>query len=447
MLQKIRYCLLVCITGSFGLPEGGFSDASFRKAPEKNSGQPPGIHEKYQPFETLAKIIYFLETMYVDPDKVSSDQTISNAIEGIVAKLDPHTVRMPKTALEQLAQDTQGRFGGVGIIVSQERGKLVIISPIEDTPAMKAGIRSGDEIIRINGHPLETLKGEGAVEKMRGPPDSVLELTIKRKGEPAPLKFQLVRKVIKVRSVRSLDLSGGILYVRITSFQEDTSASLVKILQKNKARTQGMILDLRDNPGGLLDQSIRVVDSFIESGLIVSTVGRDPDQIEREFAHKKGSFTGFPMVVLVNEGSASASEIVAGALQDHRRALILGTRTFGKGSVQTLVPLPDGSGLKLTVARYFTPNDRSIQARGIEPDIVIPKAKKGHTKKASLKRESDLSRHIEGKDLSNSGLQNGITSAVSSWARPLQKDHQLVTAFTYLMGWTAFSSSKPTNKG
>ncbi|MCB9229266.1 MAG: S41 family peptidase [Deltaproteobacteria bacterium] len=399
----------------------------------------PEIHKKYQSFETFAKAVYFLESMYVDPDKVRSDVTIHNALQGVISKLDPHTVLMPREAFEQLTQDTRGTFGGVGVIVSQERGKLVIISPIEDTPAMSAGIRSGDEIIKIDQQSLEALEGQDVVEKMRGPPGSVLNLTIRRKGVPQTLEFQLERKIIKVRSVRSIPLADDIFYIRITSFQGDTSSQLSTILNKHKNKISGIILDLRDNPGGLLEQSVKVVDSFIESGLIVSTVGRDPDQIEREFAHKKDSFFGFPMVVLVNEGSASASEIVAGALQDHQRALILGTKTFGKGSVQTLVALPDGSGLKLTIARYFTPKNRSIQAKGITPDIIVPRIQE--QQKQKQKRESDLSGHIEGTNLSKLDEQSAIMSVIHSWAEPLQQDYQLVTAFTYIKGWTIFRSA------
>lgn len=400
----------------------------------------PDVHQRYQSLETFAKALYYLETLYVDPEQVKPEISIQHALDGIVSSLDPHTVLMPKKAFEQLTQDTRGKFGGVGIIVSQERGRLIIISPIEDTPAMKAGIKSGDEIVKIDGVSLSTLEGKDAVDMMRGEPGSILNLSIKRKNHDKLLEFSLERKIIKVKSVRGMALAPDIFYVRITSFQEDTSEQLQTLLHKNKERIKGMILDLRDNPGGLLDQSVKVVDLFIESGLIVSTVGRDPDQVEREFAHKKDSYQGFPMVVLVNEGSASASEIVAGALQDHQRALILGTRSFGKGSVQTLVSLPDGSGLKLTVARYFTPNDRSIQAKGINPDVVVEKLK-DETVSDKHKRESDLSRHIEGKNLSNLGEQSGILALIKTWAEPLQKDHQLVTAFTYVKGWTIFQPS------
>ena len=400
----------------------------------------PKIESRYQYLETFARALFYLETMYVDPDQAQPEKIVQDALEGVVSKLDPHTVLMPRKAFEQLTIDTKGNFGGVGIIVSQERGKLIIVSPIEETPAMKAGVQSGDEIIAINDKLLDSMSGKEAVDMMRGRPGSILKLTIRRKGEKDPLVFEMVREIIKVKSVRGMALTEDIFYIKIASFQEKTNSELAKLLQKNSAKMKGLVLDLRDNPGGLLDQSVKVVDTFVESGLIVSTVGRDPDRIEREFAHKKGTFHNFPMVVLMNAGSASASEIVAGALQDHQRALILGTTSFGKGSVQTLVSLPDGSGLKLTVARYYTPNDRSIQAKGIIPDIIVNRVPAINVKK-NHKRESDLSGHIDGENLSSFSEKSGILHTVKNWPEQMQKDLQLVTAFTYVKGWSIFKKN------
>lgn len=399
----------------------------------------PKVEDRYRSLETFARGLFYLETMYVEPEKVGTDEMIENALKGIVDKLDPHTMVMPKKAFQQLTIDTQGKFGGVGIIVAPEESKekLIVVSPIEDTPAHKAGVKSGDAIIAIDDIPLTKMKNSEAVDKMRGEPGSVLKLTVERKGVNEPIDFELVREIIKVKSVRSQKLGDGIVYVRITSFQEETASELNNALKKHKADLKGLVLDLRDNPGGLLDQAVQVSDTFISSGLIVSTVGRDPKRIEREFAKKRGTAGDFPVVVLVNGGSASASEIVAGALQDHERALIIGTTTFGKGSVQTLVSLPDGSGLKLTVARYFTPKDRSIQARGIRPDLVVP-AKKGKSPKNASKREADLKGHIESKDLSDIGKNSGIMRTIKNWPSPLQKDNQLVTGFTYLKSWSRF---------
>jgi carboxyl-terminal processing protease len=414
----------------------------------------PTVEDRYKAFETFARAVYYMENMYVDKDKVDQSAMIQNALRGIVDKLDPHTMIMPKKAFEQLTVDTQGKFGGVGIIVSQEKSKLIVVSPIEDTPAQKAGVLSGDEIIAIDGNLISKMGGTDAVDHMRGLPGSVLKLTILRKGIKKPFEFALTREVIKVKSVRTQALADNIAYIRITSFQENTTEELEAALRQHTKSSRGIILDLRDNPGGLLDQAVSVVDAFVESGLIVSTVGRDRSRIEREFAHKRGTFSGFPMIVLVNGGSASASEIVAGALQDHGRALILGEQTFGKGSVQTLVTLPDGSGLKLTVARYYTPKDRSIQAKGISPDIIVTESEvKGVPEDKRQRKESDLEGHITSNDLSDVS-KKGILNSVKDWPEPMQTDHQLVTAFTYIKGWSVFkfpnqaeNSAKPDGTG
>lgn len=412
---------------------------SFTHQAKANASQetPATIDDSYRPLETLARGLYYLETMYVDPNKVERPSLVMDALKGIVKKLDPHTMVMPSKAFEQLTIDTQGKFGGVGIIVSSERNKVIVISPIEGTPAFKEGIKAGDEIIAIDDKPVESFKPGQATEAMRGKPDSVLNLTIKRRGVPEPLEFSLVRKIIKVRSVRSADLGNNILYARISSFQDNTADDLADIIKKNEKNLKGLVLDLRGNPGGLLDQAVRISDMFIESGVIVSTVGRDKNDIEREFAHKRGTFENFPMIVLIDEGSASASEIVAGALQDHERALIVGKESFGKGSVQTLVSLPDNSGLKITVARYYTPKDRSIQAKGIRPDIIVAKhSPRGG--KDKRKKESDLKGHIESHDLSDMAKDAGILSDIKEWPDYAKKDNQLVTAFTYLRGWGLF---------
>ena len=396
-----------------------------------------GVGEgKYQALETFAKVIYFLETNYFDSAQVAQSKLITNALQGMVSKLDPHTVIMPREAFRQLTMDTQGKFGGVGIIVSRERDKLIVVSAIEGTPAARAGIRSGDEIVAIDGHKIEVIGSDNALKKMRGKAGTKVTFVVKR-GEKKTLTFELAREVIKIKSVQTASLSQDILYVKINSFQGDTGDELEKILQTNHATLKGMVLDLRNNPGGLLEQSVKVSDLFIDSGLIVSTVGRDRNRIEREFAHKRGTYRGFPIVALVNNGTASAAEIVAGALQDHGRALVIGTTTFGKGSVQTLIVLPDGSGLKLTVARYYTPNDRSIQAKGIEPDIHV--VSRPIVTQKSGPRESDLKHHIKGQDLSDLAENVGLLREIRNWPRQQQQDRQLTTAFTYLKGWAAFT--------
>lgn len=430
-------------TASFG--QGFLADNTETKAPAHPLT--PEIDKQYRALETLARGLFVLEQMYFDPDKVKLDNMVTDALRGVIAELDPHTVLMPKKDFQQLTIDTQGKFGGVGIIVSKDKGKLIVVSPIEGTPAYKAGIQSGDEIIAIDGTSLDKMKDSEAVELMRGDPGSTLKLKIKRKGTNEVKDYALVREIIKVASVKldSLGAKGEtIKYVRISSFQESTSDDLNEILKENKGKMKGLILDLRDNPGGLLDQGVKVCDLFIESGLIVSTVGRDPERVEREFAHKRGSYADFPIVVLVNGGTASAAEIVAGALQDHERGLIMGTQTFGKGSVQTLISLPDGSGLKVTVARYYTPKDRSIQAKGITPDIVVPakapEAKKDVPGERQMRKEADLEGHIEAQDLSDLGKSQRILSSMAEWPEHLKEDFQLVTAFKYLKSWSIFQN-------
>jgi carboxyl-terminal processing protease len=400
--------------------------------PDETSG-------RYRNLETLARGLFYLETMYVDPDKVKEEQMVQNALRGIVEHLDPHTMLMPAKAFEQMNIDTQGKFGGVGIIVSQERGKIIVVSPIEETPAYKAGVKAGDEIIEIDGLAVSKMKNPDAVDRMRGDPGSIMNLTISRKDVKDPIRFKLTREIVKVKSVRGQLLENSTLYARISSFQENTADELEALIQKNDpTKLTGMVLDLRDNPGGLLDQAVAVADLFIDSGIIVSTVGREKEKVEREFARKRGTIASFPVVVLVNGGSASASEIVAGALQDHERALLVGTTTFGKGSVQTLISLPDGSGLKLTVARYYTPKDRSIQAKGIRPDVYIADKNSVEREGAEAKKESDLKGHIESADLSDLATNQGINKAIRQWPESLQKDLQLTTGFTYLKSYAMF---------
>jgi len=408
----------------------------------------PEIEDRYRSLETFARGMFYLESLYVDPKMVEQDKMVTAALKGMVDQLDPHTMLMPKRAFKQLTIDTQGKFGGVGIIVSQERGKLIVVSPIEGTPASKAGIESGDEIIAIDKFELSKIKNSDAVDKMRGAPGSTIVLRIKREGVKEELTFKLRREIIKVQSVRNRMLSQGIVYLRISSFQENTATELRQALKKHEKEAKGIILDLRDNPGGLLDQAVQVSDLFIESGVIVSTVGRDPKRVEREFAHKRDTYAKLPIIVVVNDGSASASEIVAGALQDHERALILGTTTFGKGSVQTLVSLPDGSGLKLTVARYYTPKDRSIQAKGILPDVRVPfqeiddNIKPTKTGKKKSTKEADLKGHIESHDLSDLAKKKGLLVDIKAWPKMYRKDNQLVTAYTYLKGFSLFQKQK-----
>lgn len=371
----------------------------------------------------------------MNPEDADITKLIDSAVEGMTAKLDPHTVVLPAKAFKKLTLDTKGQIGGVGIVVSMHDKRLRIISTIEGGPAARAGIKDGDEIVAIDGISLEKL-GTESLSVMQGEPGSKLHLTVRRKNVEKPLEFSLRREIIRLSSVKTAALANGIHLVRVASFQENTARELQNFLQKHASKLRGLILDLRDNPGGLLKQAVRTVDLLLPSGLIVSTVGRKRDQIEREFAHKHGSYTGFPVIVLINGGTASAAEIVAGALQDHERALVLGTTSFGKGSVQTLIALPNGSGLKLTVATYYTPKDRSIQAKGIKPDIVV--LEDNRPIKSQAKKESDLAGHIKSSDLSDFAQQGGILNQIRSWPDNIRNDRQIVTAFTYLRGWSIF---------
>ena len=438
------FCTNIFSTAVFTAALLSISKSVLAAAPPPAKPRPVNIEasepaERYKHLETLARGLFYLESMYVDPEKVMEDQVVQNALKGVVEKLDPHTMLMPAKSFEQMTIDTQGKFGGVGIIVSQERGKIIVVSPIEDTPAHIAGVKAGDEIIEIDGKEVATLKNGDAVDRMRGEPGSVMSIIVVRKDVKEPIKFKLVREIIKMKSVRGQMLEEGTLLARISSFQEKTTEELQDLIQANSTKKlKGLILDLRDNPGGLLDQAIGVTDLFIESGIIVSTVGRDKSKIEREFARKRGTLPPFPIVVLINGGSASASEIVAGALQDHERALLVGTTSFGKGSVQTLLSLPDGSGLKITVARYYTPKDRSIQAKGIRPDIVVSDKHSSERPDSEHRKESDLKGHIESSDLSDASANQGISKAIRSWPELMQKDVQLVTGFTYLKSYAMF---------
>ncbi len=399
------------------------------------------VEQRYRSLESLARGLYYLENLYVDPGRVKPEELTFQALKGIVSNLDPHTMIMPRKAFDQFTSDTQGKFGGVGVIVSTEKGKLLVVSPIDDSPAAKAGILAGDEIIAIDDVPLDKMKVNDTSDLMRGKPNTKVKLQIRRKNTPNPLNFTLVREIIKVKSVRSEDLTHDVVYARIASFQDNTADELKAIVEKNAKTAKGMILDLRDNPGGLLDQAVKVVDLFVESGVIVSTVGRSAKDVEREYAHKKGTYADLPLVVLINGGSASASEIVAGALQDHERGLIMGTTSFGKGSVQTLVSLPDQSGLKITVARYFTPKDRSIQAKGITPDVVVA-YQPPETKSDGSRKESDLKGHIESKDLSDLAKTSGISTEIEAWPANAKQDNQLVAAYSFLRSMRFFDGKK-----
>ncbi len=356
--------------------------------------------ETYEGLKLFSDVISEIEKNYVEP--VNSKDLIQNAIEGMVQSLDPHSSFLPPEAYEDLQTETKGEFGGIGIVITQRDGNLTVISPIEGTPAYKAGVLAQDIIIKVDGEVTKGMMLWEAVKKMRGEPGTTVEITIFRKGAKGPLEFKLLRDVIPLDSVRSLTVKPGYGYIWITNFRENTStevADALKKLEKENAPLKGLILDLRDNPGGLLDQAVKVSDIFLESGTIVSIKGRDASQAEVYSAHADSGAGKYPIVLLINGGSASASEIVAGALQDNHRALLLGTTSFGKGSVQTVKPLRDGCALKYTIALYYTPSGRSIQAEGIIPDLAVKRRLLDEDTEdgieANLIKEQDLKNHLE----------------------------------------------------
>src|SRR5579862_3028677 len=334
-------------------------------------------NDTYQELDTFASVLAIVQKNYVEP--VTTKKLIDGAISGMLASLDPHSAYLTPDLYRDLEVETRGSFGGLGIEITIKNGALTVVAPIEDTPAYHAGIKAGDQIIKIDDDFTKDMSLTDAVKRMRGPKGSKIKLTLHRNGVPELFTVSLARDVIRIQSVKARMLPEGYGYIRVTTFQENTGEGVEKAIDdfesKNHGKVKGLVFDLRDNPGGLLNQAVKVSDDFLDGGLIVYTQGREENQQQKYFSHKKKDFTDYPMVVLVNGGSASASEIVAGALQDQKRAVILGTQTFGKGSVQTILPLDDHSALRLTTARYFTPSGRSIQAVGITPDVDVDNPK------------------------------------------------------------------------
>lgn len=354
------------------------------------------------PFEglkTFSEVYGRIRQDYVEP--VTDDKLLEDAIRGMLTGLDPHSAYLDQEQYNELKVGTTGQFGGLGIEVGMENGFVKVISPIDDTPAQKAGVKAGDLIIRLDDKPVKGMSLNDAVKLMRGEPGSDITLTIVREGVEQPIKIKLVRDIIKVKSVKSRILEDGYGYVRITSFQSKTGDNVSEAISelKQKGELKGLVLDLRNNPGGVLNAAVSVSDAFLDDGLIVYTDGRVEDAKMKFSATPNDLLNGAPIVVLINAGSASASEIVAGALQDHKRAIIMGEKTFGKGSVQTILPTSNGGAVKLTTARYYTPSGRSIQAEGISPDVPISKVKLEAAAKSEFApiKEADLMNHLENK--------------------------------------------------
>jgi carboxyl-terminal processing protease len=354
-----------------------------------------GHAETYRLLTLFGDVFERVRAEYVEP--VVDRDLVENSINGMLTGLDPHSSYMNAKSFRDMQVQTRGEFGGLGIEVTQDSGYIKVISPIDDTPASKAGIKAGDLILALDGQTVQGLTLNDAVDKMRGAPNSKIKLTIKREGVEQPLEISLTREVIKIQGVKSR-MEGDVAYIRVTSFSEQTDSGLRKAFNTMKAeagdKLKGVILDLRNNPGGLLDQAIAVSDDFVNEGEIVSTRARHPEDSQRWNA-KGGDITGgLPVVVLINGGSASASEIVSGALQDHRRAVLVGTRSFGKGSVQTVIPLPGNGAMRLTTARYYTPSGRSIQGLGIAPDVEV-QASRTEQAHYGPEREADLNKALK----------------------------------------------------
>jgi carboxyl-terminal processing protease len=403
MLKKKAIFIL-----SLGIMLGVFMGVCGSVFAERDNGDVATDTESlpYEDLRTFTEIFGRIKRDYVEP--VSDKKLLEDAVRGMLSGLDPHSAYLVAEEYQELKEGTTGQFGGLGIEVTMENGFIKVVSPIDDTPAQKAGIKTGDLIIKLDDKPVKGMSLTDAVKMMRGEPGSKIVLTLVREGEEAPLKLTLTRDIIKVKSVKSRMLEKGYGYVRISSFQSGTGDALKEALaalkKENGGTLKGLVLDLRNNPGGVLNAAVEVSDAFLKSGLIVYTEGRIENSEMRFNAAPDDLIDGAPIVVLINAGSASASEIVAGALQDQKRAVIMGEKSFGKGSVQTILPTSNGAAVKLTTARYYTPSGRSIQAEGIEPDVSLARVKLESLDKADFTpvKESDLSHHLQnGKKIAN----------------------------------------------
>ena len=395
--------------------------------------------ETYEYLDLFGQIFDRVRSQYVD--NVTDEELIEKAIDGMLTGLDPHSGYMDEEVWEEMQMDTQGKFGGLGIEITMEEGFVKVISPIEDTPAYKAGVLAGDFIIQIDDAPVFGLTLSEAVDLMCGEKGEPITITISREGVE-PFEVNIIRDIIKIQSVK-YEIFDNVGYLRITSFTEQTESGLIKYIKKIKEELDnkqiGFVLDLRSNPGGLLKQSVKVSDIFLEQGEIVSTRGRNKEDILRYRAKKGDRINGQPLIVLINGGSASASEIVAGALQDHKRAIIVGTKSFGKGSVQTIIPFKKSgnnkstTGIRLTTARYYTPSGESIQGKGIMPDIII---EQGTFESKEFKRysEADLKDSLDNEDNENKNDENSDTDEETEEKNRLDTDYQLARAVDLIQG-------------
>ncbi|MBJ6759316.1 S41 family peptidase [Myxococcaceae bacterium JPH2] len=418
-------------------------------------GTPARVVEKddsaYRQLELFARVLSYVENNYVEqPDRA---RLIHGAIQGMLETLDPHTLYMPPEVFREMKIDTSGEFGGLGIEIARKAEHIVVVAPIDDTPAARAGIKAGDELLGIDGESTQGMDVGRAMQKMRGPAGGRVLLTVMRAGFNAPQEIAIIRDHIRIVSVEGA-LYDGIGHIKVKNFQDRTDLYLRKELDRLRGlnggkELQGLVLDLRNNPGGLLDQAVAMSDRFLPGNLlIVTTRGRDGRNATEERSRDRDTEKDYPLVVLVNAGSASASEIVAGALQDHGRAVIMGTQTFGKGSVQTVIELEDGSGLKLTIARYYTPKGRSIQEKGITPDFLVPEDPNGKAGRDSV-REKDLRRHFKAEPAvatETSAAPQTLPANLRDWDVTAKlSDWQLRVALNYLHGVSA-GPPRPANR-
>jgi carboxyl-terminal processing protease len=379
-------------------------------------------------YEKFVKVVNIIEAYYVD--ELNTTTIINKALKGLLPNLDPHSSYLDKKAYQDLKVQTTGEFGGLGIVVGMRHGVLTVISTIDDTTAYKAGLKAGDIILKINGKATLDMSLDEAVNLMRGKPGTKITLTIVRKSKT--FDVTITRAIIKIKSVKAYALENypEIEYIRISSFDKNVVSSLKKILKKlKKYHKKGIIIDLRNNPGGLLNQAVGTLDLFIDKGILVSQKGRVQSENRKFYAHSRGTYKNIPIVVLVNGGSASASEIVSGGLQDHKRAVIIGENTFGKGSVQAILPITKNEAVRLTVARYYLPSGRTIQAKGVTPDIIVHPAKIEKIKEDATIKESDLKNHLRAE------LNKNKKSKKSKYNQKIQKlnnDLQLITGANIL---------------
>jgi carboxyl-terminal processing protease len=409
-------------------------------SPALAQSSPTTSAETYRLLNLFGDVFEQVKSKYVE--EVDDKQLIEAAINGMLTSLDPHSSYLNMDNFEEMQVDTRGEFGGLGIEVTMEEGFVKVISPIYDTPAEKAGLQPGDFITHIDGKPIRGLGLNEAVEMMRGKVNTDIILTIMRKGETAPFDVTLTRAVIKIQSVR-FEAKDDVGYIRITKFNEQTFSGLQRAITELRDQIgpeiKGLVIDMRNNPGGLLDQAISVSDAFLDKGEIVSTRPRDTENTERYNARPGDLADGLPMIVLINDGSASASEIVAGALQDHRRAVIMGTRSFGKGSVQTILPMPGNVALRLTTARYYTPSGKSIQEVGIVPDIIVPQARVESIEAAQRRSEADLNGALRNEDETISNAESDANDRRNAAEEIALEDYQLSRALDMIRGIALFA--------